>query len=294
MSSAGYDERDNVTALRPPEVEGKDYSAFLGKRLVGLRLGLIESFFNRTVSNETTPVNDALQAMVEMLQAEGVTIVPIREPIYNSSRISNELDVQRFEYRQELTSYLQRPETQGMHPASMPDLYASGKFLVIPSQYEYVNTALSSSTSNDTYAMKQLRIQELRLALANTFARNELQALIYPEQANLVVKTGSSSQSGRNGILGALTGSPVVTVPAGRSPQSQEAPEGVPIGMEILGRPWSEDMLLAIASLVERISPQRPPPVLARQPVEMKTFQEVPQILPEQNIPSQYPVGTLQ
>ena len=64
----------------------------------------------------------------------------------------------------------------------------------------------------------------LRQALEATFAANDLDAVIYPEQKNLVVKIGAPSQAGRNGILAALTGVPVVVVPAGFSEPSDEAP----------------------------------------------------------------------
>ncbi|KAH8809847.1 amidase [Hyaloscypha sp. PMI_1271] len=83
---------------------------------------------------------------------------------------------------------------------------------------------------------------------------NKLDAIIYLEQTNLVVKIASPSQIGRNGILTALTGFPVVTVPAGFSPPIDHAPIGAPIGMEILGLPWSESMLINIASHISALA----------------------------------------
>lgn len=294
MASVGYDERDNVTALRPKEVDGRDYTSLINQgSLKDVRLGLIQGFFNRTASNETTPVSEAIDNLVTLLRSAGATVISIDESIYNSSAISSTLDVQRFEYREELTAYLQRSETAGDHPSTMPDLYSTDEFLVIPSQYEFVNTALKSSTSNSTYDGKLVGIQTLKLALAGTFARHSLDALIYPEQANLVVKIGSPSQSGRNGVLGALTGSPVVTVPVGHSPQNEEAQRGIPIGMEILGRPWSEDKLLQIGAMIERMTPPRLIPQCAEQSKQTQTFQTVPIIEPLQNIPPEYPRGTL-
>ena len=100
---------------------------------------------------------------------------------------------------------------------------------MIPGQYNYVDNALKSSTSNASYVVSKLGIQNLTTVLKTTFSTNKLDALIYPEQKNLVVKVGSPSQSGRNGILAALTGFPVITVPAGFSPSSEDAPTGVPI-----------------------------------------------------------------
>ena len=295
MASVGYDPSDNVTALIPSSSMGKDYSAAIyGGSLQGMRFGLIEGFFNRTASNETTPVVNTLAAMVSALTAAGVTVIPINETVYNSSALSNAYDVQRFEYRQEMDTYLTRPSLHGTHPSSLNELYSSGEFLVIPSQYSYVNTSIASSTSNATYPSVKLRIQNLTTALENTFKSNSLDALIYPEQANLVVKIGSPSQSGRNGILAALTGSPVVTVPAGFSPNTTDAPLGVPIGMEILGMPWSEGKLLNIAKLVAGVKRVRKMPVSTEKVVESQVLAQVPKIVPNtKDIPSVYPVGVL-
>ncbi|KAI9758823.1 MAG: hypothetical protein M1835_000526, partial [Candelina submexicana] len=264
MVSVGYDPNDNATALVPASSMGKDYSTSITSgSLEGVRLGLLNGFFNRTASNETTPVTAAIDTMVRKLQSAGATIVPINETIYNATAISNSLDVQRFEYRESMDAYLRRPALKVTHPKTLQQLYDSKNYLVIPSQYEYVNTALTSSASNTTYAFIKSAIQNLTLALQTTFTANNLTYLIYPEQKNIVVKLGSPSQSGRNGILAALTGSPVVTVPAGFSPKTDEAPIGVPIGMEILGRPWSEEGLLQVAYQIEMLTHVRRSPVVA-------------------------------
>ncbi|KAL8837533.1 MAG: hypothetical protein Q9170_002492 [Blastenia crenularia] len=295
MASVGYDESDNVTSLVPPGSRNVNYAAALyGGSLHGVRFGLVEGFFNRSDSNETTPVNEALNATVSALTAAGANVLSISSPMFNSSNILKNFDTQRFEYRQEMDNYLANPSLAGSHPGTLQDLYASGKFLVIPSQYEYVNTALVSSTQNTTYASRKLGIQKLTLALQAVFADHALDALIYPEQANLVVKVGAASQSGRNGILAAVTGSPVVTVPAGFSPATNTAPKGIPIGMEILGLPWTEGKLLNLAKQVAAVRRVRRMPALTEEVIEAVSYGTVPVIVPNSgSIPSAYPLGRL-
>ncbi|KAL9588756.1 MAG: hypothetical protein Q9203_002429 [Teloschistes exilis] len=296
MASVGYDKSDNATALIPANCPRTGYVAAIESAgsLKGVRLGLVEGFFNQTNSNETSPVNDVISAMVSSLRLAGATIVQVDSPMFNSTSILNEYDTQRFEYRQEMDQYLQRPSLQGPHPSTLNELYNSKDYLVIPSQYYYVNTALVSSTSNSTYAIRKLGIENLTLALQSTFKDRKLDALIYPEQTNLVVKIGSASQSGRNGILAAVTGSPVVTVPAGFSAKTADAPKGIPIGMEILGMPWSESRLLNLAKLVSEVRNVRRMPALTERLVEPKVLEAVPSIVPNAaNIPAVYPVGTL-
>lgn len=302
MASSGYDAADNATARVPPSIRNINYASALSTgTLKGLRLGVLNGFFNRTDSPEVTPVNDVMDAVMSRLEAEGVTLVPINETIYNATAIQAALDVQRFEYRELMDEYLQRPSLSGEHPSTLTELYSrkavngsGGEFVVLPSQYEYVNTALVSSTSNATYIQRQQGIRNLTLALLSTFASNEVDAIIYPEQKNLVVKLGSPSQSGRNGILAALTGTPVVTIPAGFSEPSEDAPIGVPIGMEILGRPYDDEKLLGIGYKIEQLLKVRQSPSWAKEVLEVPEYESVPTIIPARdNILSVYPLGTL-
>jgi Asp-tRNA(Asn)/Glu-tRNA(Gln) amidotransferase A subunit family amidase len=302
MASTGYDPAYNLSALVPSTHRNIDYAASLTTgTMKGLRLGVLEGFFNFTDSPEVRPVNKAMETMMQTLEAVGAILVPIDEEIYNATAIQSKLDVQRFEFRELMDLYLQDPSLSGERPRTLNELYSKratnsseGEFIVLPSGYEYVNTALVSSTANASYIERQNGIRNLTLALVATFAKHNLDAVIYPEQKNLVVKLGSPSQSGRNGILSALTGVPVVTVPAGFSEPSEDAPVGVPIGMEILGRHWSDEQLLQIAYQIEQLTHIRRPPTWAKEEVDVKEYKKVPVITPDRdNIPSAYPLGTL-
>ncbi len=74
-------------------------------------------------------------------------------------------------------------------------------------------------------------------------------------------KIGANQQQ-RNGVLCSSTGFPSIAVPAGFAPD-ENAPIGVPVGMEIIGRPWSEAKLIEIAYAFEQHSHFRRPPVSA-------------------------------
>ncbi|KAL2269447.1 hypothetical protein VTJ83DRAFT_1631 [Remersonia thermophila] len=305
-AGAGLDPRDNATSACPPDARKRDYRPPpRGGGLEGLRWGVLRGFFNATASPETTPVNEVMARVESKLVAAGVELVDITDPAYDPLAIAK-LDVQRFELREMLDAYLAaatpaatppqpRRSPRRPRPTSFRSLYESGRFLVIPAQYELVRRASRSSTADPAYREALSGIQNLTRALESTFARHRLDALVYPEQRNLVVRLGAPSQAGRNGILAALTGHPVVCVPAGYSPPSADAPAGVPIGMEILGRPWSEDRLLAMAQRVARdVAPARRMPPFANRAVEPRGYAAVPDLKPDAgNVPAAYPLGVL-
>ncbi|KAI1141553.1 amidase signature enzyme [Hypoxylon sp. FL0543] len=294
MSSVGADEADNATLLVPPEARGIDYTQGLDNgTLAGLRIGLLDGFLNHTASNETTPVNNALIDAVGFLESQGAEIVNITESIYNATAIAK-FDVQQFEFKEVLNNYLSSPSLNGDRANTWDKVYGGKEFLVIPAQYSFINNSRNGSTAAPAYATAKQGIEELKAAVNATFANNQLDAVIYPEQRNLVVKIGSPSQAGRNGILAALTGVPVVTVPIGFSQPSVDAPIGVPIGMEILGLPFSESKLLNIANHFTRLHPLRKAPAFANCSVQMGSYASVPMVQPNvSNIPKEYPVGVL-
>ncbi|KAI0003599.1 amidase signature enzyme [Xylariaceae sp. FL0662B] len=294
MASIGPDEADNATLLVPPEARGINYAeALSGGSLKGLRIGLLDGFWNHTASNETTPVLDAMASTVDFLKSEGAEVINVTESVYNATALAK-FDVQQWEYKEAVNGYLSSPSVGGDRSATFDELYGSGKFLVIPNQYTFVASALNSSVTDPAYGVSLQSIDDLKKSVEATFTSNELDAVVYPEQKNLVVKIGSPSQSGRNGILAALTGVPVVTVPIGFSPSSEDAPIGVPIGMEILGLPFNESKLLNIAGHITSLRPLRKTPIFANGSVAIGSYASMPQTQPDTaNIPAAYPVGKL-
>ncbi|KAI1768566.1 amidase signature enzyme [Hypoxylon sp. FL1150] len=294
MASVGNDEADNATLLVPPEARDIDYTLNLEDgSLEGLRIGLLDGFWNHTESEETTPVIEALASTIDFLKSQGVEIINVTEAVYNATAIAK-FDVQQYEFKEVMNNYLSSPNLAGDRPTTWDEVYSSKEFLVIPAQYNFMSNSKNSSTADPGFATAQQGIADLKAAINATFVSNELDAVIYPEQKNLVVRIGSPSQAGRNGILAALTGVPVVTVPVGFSPSTDDAPIGVPIGMEILGLPFSESKLLSIANHFTRLRLLRKTPAFANQTVQMGSYLSMPRMQPNMaNIPQAYPIGVL-
>ena len=121
------------------------------------------------------------------------------------------------------------------------------------------------SPSNPEYYIRLCRIETLKLLLAQVFAENKLDGLIFPHQTILVVRVGESVQAGRNGLLTSLTGAPGGVVPMGFSSdgESGDSGMGIPIGMEVVGL-WGWDWhVLGIMEEIEVLLKGRRAPVLS-------------------------------
>src|SRR5699024_7002062 len=102
---------------------------------------------------------------------------------------------------------------------------------------------------------------KLQIRITKAMKVNDIDAFVYPHQQQIVAKIGEE-QKQRNGILASLIGLPAITVPAGFSEATKDAPLGVPIGIEFMCMPWKEEYLLKIAYLFEKITNSRTPPIL--------------------------------
>jgi amidase len=187
-----------------------------------------------------------------------VILVPIHRAI-DIVGLGRDLDMQRFEFKVAINQYLGSDGTK----AEVRDLTAlvnSRKFH--PGLEEFLTGAdtIDLAAETERYNARLAGMAQLRNAIMSTMADFGVVALAYPLQRRLVVPIGAPGQPDRNGIVAALTGFPAITVPAGFSAPSASAPLGVPVGMDLLGRPWSEQLLLDIAFALESLAQFRKPP----------------------------------
>lgn len=251
---AGYDQADAETSWclgRKPE----SYLPYLkvdGMR--GKRIGVLESFFGKEDINQS--VNDVVREAMKCFEKGGATLVSITEDI-DSAWLTRDVSVHLDDFKTHLNSYLSalRPDAP-VH--SMEEVLASGKYH--PGVEENMMTALKLDVGTPEYNKKIIRQIEVRVRIMDIMAKLELDAIVYPHQQQLVCKIGDG-QKQRNGVLCSVTGFPSIAVPAGFAPDPN-APIGVPVGMEIIGRPFSEPTLIEIAYGFEQASHLRKPPLL--------------------------------
>ena len=256
---AFYDPNDPATAWNVGHIP-ESYTAFLDENgLEGARIGVLNSFFG------TAPEHQAVNAVVNQAIAEiaqlGATIVPLDDPL-DADALVADVSVHLYELKDHLTNYLQN--TQPPAPIqSLDDLLASGKYH--PGIEETLKKASALSTEDEEYKNRLIKRSQLQDTFMKLMADHQLEAIVFPHQKRLVVPVGES-QVERQGILTSSTGFPSIVVPAGFSSPTDTAPIGVPVGMEFVGRPWSEPTLIKLAYSFEQASqfrqlPQSTPPL---------------------------------
>lgn len=254
---AGYDPNDPSTAWSIGNTAA-NYASFLKQGgLRGARLGVLRTMLGS--GPEHQEVNAVMAAAFAALRRAGAILVEVDAPALDAAKLIADNDVQKYEFKALINAYLL---TIPNAPAkSLSEIIASGKFHKASlGKFLLSAEAYQNGMQEPEYKERLLRNQETRQALIALMAEYRLDALIYPLQKRLVVPVTETTQADRNGILAAVTGFPAITVPAGFSQPSASAPLGVPVGMDILGRPWSEGRLIRIAYGFEQATHYRKPP----------------------------------
>lgn len=254
---AGYDPDDPSTAWSIGNAPAS-YSPFLEQgSLRGARIGLLKTMLGSQPEHQE--VNAVIAAAVAALRNEGAVIIEVDEPALSPAKLIAENDVQKYEFKTLINAYL--ASIPNAPAKSLADIIASGKFHK-PSLESFLASAQAYQGGIEEldYHLRLLRNARTRDKLVSLLAQHRLDALIYPLQQRLVVPTSELNQADRNGILASVTGFPAITVPAGFSKPTETAPLGVPVGIDILGRPWSEGRLIQIAQGFEQATHFRKPP----------------------------------
>ena len=250
----GYDPDDAETAWSVGHEECyMDHLNVDGMK--GRRIGVLESLFGKEEINEST--NKVVRNALKVFEENGATLVPVTDNI-DQPWLTSEVSVHLDDFQHDLDGYLATlPADWKIH--SMAEILEKGLFH--PFSESNMRDAMTREVGSPRYLEKMYNKIGVRTHVLKIMADLNLDAMVYPHQQQLVCKIGANQQQ-RNGVLCSSTGFPSIAVPAGFAPD-ENAPIGVPVGMEIIGRPWSEAKLIEIAYAFEQHSHFRRPPVSA-------------------------------
>ncbi|MCO4889674.1 amidase family protein [Cupriavidus sp. WGtm5] len=250
---AGHDPADPVTSEGAGHIPAS-YAASLDRDgLRGARIGMLRSFFGGQEVHR--PVNAVMQQALAVIAAQGAALVDIDDAISPDELLASTL-VHHYEMARDLDAYLSQL-APGVRVRSMQDIIAAGG--VHPSVAGTLATAVALSDQQAEYRERMQRQHTLRQWLRDLMARHRLDALVFPHQRRLVVPVGET-QAERNGVLASATGFPAIVIPAGFSAPERNAPQGVPVGLEFFGLPFTEPVLIRLAFAAEQTLQARRPP----------------------------------
>jgi amidase len=155
-----------------------------------------------------------------------------------------------YEFESVFDAYLRRrgPDTP---VKTLKELMATGKYLrQLDGQFRQGMRAQPLDYDQEYLSRLENRLT-IRRILVELMDKFRVDALVYPFKALTAPPIGTGDRGPRDNPISAITGLPAIVVPAG------VAADGLPISVEILGRPFSERALVRIAHAYEHASKKR-------------------------------------
>ena len=245
-ATVGFDPADEITALGADQIPASYLDHLRADGLQGARIGILRALFGE--APEDQQVARVVDAAIEKMEEEGaetleVTIPDIRQLLQGAS-------VLRQEFGFDLQEYLRN--TPGAPVSSLEEILDQGLYhAAVEGQFRRSSSVDSLDTEG--YRDRLAKRETIRATVIQVMENNDLDALVYPTIRRTASRIGES-QRGNNCSLSATSGLPAISVPAGF------ANDGMPVGVELLGRPFAEPRLLELAYSFEQTAHHRRPP----------------------------------
>jgi Asp-tRNA(Asn)/Glu-tRNA(Gln) amidotransferase A subunit family amidase len=249
-ATVGYDPADPQTAASVGNIP-KSYTDFLQlTALRGVRIGLLTALLGTDPADVEVAL--VVRRAADEMKGRGAEIVEVSVPGLSEllTDRANGFLIIRQDFKFDLNSYLAAHPTAPVR--TLEEVLASGKFHPAV-EMNLRNAQAVESRDTQEYLAHIVKRNILREAILTAMADNRVDALAYPtirRKANVI----GEMPMGTNCQLSANSGLPAVVVPGGFTA------DGLPVGVELLGRAWSEPQLIRFAYAYEQATLHRRPP----------------------------------
>ncbi|WP_426452686.1 amidase family protein [Paenibacillus sp. S-38] len=250
-ATAGYDPDDTATAFGVGRIPAS-YTSFLdADGLKGVRIGVAVELIGSEPQQKA--VSDLVYKAVDDLERLGAQTVPILIP--HAEEIGKYPSLSGYEFKFNLNDYLKELGPKAPY-ATLNDIIESGQYIKAQEEPMKARNARESLDTQEYKDIVLFRTKLTRESLLTVMADHDLDAIVYPTSAYPAAPIGEPQNSGSNTKFSPFSGFPAVTVPAGFTP------EGLPVGLEFLGRAFDEGFLIRLAYAYEQGTLHRKPPAL--------------------------------
>jgi amidase len=246
-ATVGPDPADSATRVLGRRALPSFVAALEGASLEGVRIGVFEPLFGD--DPEDGAVATVVRGALSRMEGLGATLVPM--DLSGFSELIGSSSVIGLEFKWDLMDYL----------AGVPDAPVRSLAEII--QLGLVHDAVigtmrrwdePTDRDSDEYRAAMTARDDLRDAILAEMNARSVDVLAFPVIRRVASRVGAP-QAGSNCQLSAHTGLPSLAVPAGRS-------DGLPVGMELVGRPFDDAKLVGFGYAWEQaVRPRRAPTV---------------------------------
>ncbi len=212
--------------------------------LQGARLGVLTDYM--VTSAPFAEVTNVIRAAIDTMQEHGAEVVELE--VEGLEELLRNTSVIGFEFTTHVGAYLLE---SGAPISSIDELLESGLYHeALESRYQ---SSLESAGNTEEYQRRLANRAVLAELLVETLEANDLDALVYPTLRVKPVFVGEDQYASMC-RPSAHSGLPAISLPAGFTA------DGMPVGVELLARPYADSRLIAFGYAWEQVAdPRRAP-----------------------------------
>jgi amidase len=227
---------------------------------IGLRVGVLESGFGSDADPRCAPVNTVVRSAITELARLGATVIADLR-IDNLSGEIAETSVYVKQSRSDINAFL---AGRAGPVASFDEIYRRKAFHPENDLFHGIAHGPADVTGDAEYLRLRLNQDQFRRKALGLFADYALDVLVYPT-VQVIPPTHTELADGlysaltfpTNTVIGSQSGLPALSMPVGFTS------DNLPVGLEVLGTPFSEATLLRLAASWEAARNPRRAPTLA-------------------------------
>ena len=258
----GFDPSDERTGATRMRTSDDPYVQALGTDgLEGVRLGVLRGRFGDREDPRAGPVTERVEAAMAAMADAGAELVdPVAVPALSDHLERSSLHA--LQPKHDIDAFL--AELVDPPVDSVAELHRTGSYHEALELFETIAAAPSDPTTDPTYWPSVVAQESLRETLLYVLAANDLDGLLFPDvqvppPKHAALRAGDIGRDDYpvNTVIASQASCPAISMPAGFTD------DGLPVGVEILGQPFSERRLLAMAAAYEDHADTRRPPACA-------------------------------
>lgn len=260
----GYDSDDIYTGTTSVLDFDSYEQAVHKKGLKKARIGVLSDAFGSDNNNKSAPVNSVVEdSLSRMAEAGSEIITDISIP--NLEYYLREASLYEYQSKNDINSFLQSLNDPPVD--SIDEIFEKGVFPNKMGDLDWLRNGSSEPTKHIKYWQSVETQNEFQREIQSVFAKHDLDAIAFPDVQIIPRLISDLPQIEDeesyliNTLIGSFSSCPAISMPGGFTD------DRLPVGIELLGVPYSEHKLLSMASHYENISNPRKPPAIAP-PVE--------------------------
>jgi Asp-tRNA(Asn)/Glu-tRNA(Gln) amidotransferase A subunit family amidase len=254
----GFDPNDLFTTATAYTAHAGRYEAALeGASMKNYRIGVLSNAFGPDSDPDCTPVNDRIRSTVAWFKEQGVEVIEGLK-IPDVDQWITETSLYTMQSKKDINAFLQKRPNAPVK--SFKEIYDANSFHPMNDLFHDIAGGPEDPETDENYYRMRLRQQEFRRAIVHLMLDKEVDFLLYPtvqvlppKREELYAQKWTCLTFPTNTVIASQSGLPAMSVPSGFAGH-------LPVGFELVGKPFAEADLLKFAyDYEQRASPRREP-----------------------------------